>query len=85
MKVIHGKVLETTNDGEGIYYDNILIRSKRRPLNEYTDWDYWVKRISENPNFCPAQFHEDVRCRNENCKNCNHSRTNNNSSHLSGG
>ena len=65
---IHGKILETTNDGEGIYYDNILIRSKRRPLNEYTDWDYWVKRISANPNFCPAVFHEGIRCSNKQCK-----------------
>ena len=57
-----------SDDGEGIYYDNILIMSKRRPLNEWTDWDYWVKRITDNPNFCPAVFHKGIRCSNEQCK-----------------
>ena len=57
--IIHGKQLTITNDGCGIYYDHIIIMDKdgSRKLNEWTDWDYWVKRISNDPNFDPKIYH----------------------------
>ena len=60
---IHGKELTITQDGTGIYYDHIKImdNSGTEKLNEYTDWDYWVDRISKNPNFDPLIFHPDLR------------------------
>ena len=60
---IHGKELSMTNDRSGIYYDNVLIMDNNgsRKLNEYTDWDYWVERITKNPNFNPCAFHPHLR------------------------
>lgn len=57
---IHGKKLEQTNDGDGIYYDNIKITDKRTGLNQYTSFEDWVKIIEENENFDPRAFHPDL-------------------------
>jgi hypothetical protein len=60
---IHGKELTITNDGTGIYYDHILIMDNcgTRLLNEHTDWDYLVKRITNEPNFDPRIYHPNLR------------------------
>jgi len=60
---IHGKELSMTNDGSGIYYDHVLIMDNTgsTKLNEYTDWKYWVERITKNPNFDPCVFHPHLR------------------------
>ena len=58
---IHGKVLKQTCYGKGIYYDNILIMDKSNPqLNEWTNWDYWVDRISKDKDFNPKIFHKGI-------------------------
>lgn len=57
---IHGKELYQTEDGDGIYYDNILITDKRRGLNEYNDFAYWVRVITANPNFDPRKYHPNL-------------------------
>lgn len=57
---IHGKELYQTEDGSAIYYDHILISSKSRKLNEYNDFEYWVKLITANPNFNPRKYHPNL-------------------------
>ena len=52
---INGKELSITNDGDGIYYDHKLIMDRRTGLNEYTDWNYWVNRITNDPEFCACK------------------------------
>lgn len=56
---IHGKELSSHDNGNIIYYDNILIKSISSPkLNEYTNIDYWKNYITLNPDFCGCKYHE---------------------------
>ena len=57
-----------TEDCTGIYYDcvKIMDNSGAEKLNEYTDWAYWVDRISKNPNFDPFVFHPNLRMKERN-------------------
>jgi hypothetical protein len=57
---IHSKKLEQTNDGSGIYYDNIKITDKRTGLNEYTSFEEWIEIISKNENFNPKKYHPEL-------------------------
>lgn len=58
---IHGKKLEQTNDGTGIYYDNILITNKNRDrLNSHLSFNDWVEIIEKNPDFNPKKYHPDL-------------------------
>ena len=72
---IHGKDLESHDYGKIIYYDNKLIRSETQKINTHTDFEYWKKRIEENPDFCAckaAGFFERCPkfvCKKEYCKN----------------
>lgn len=52
---IHGKELESHDYGRIIYYDNKLIRSEIQKINTHTDFEYWKKRIEENPDFCACK------------------------------
>lgn len=55
---IHGKELESHDNGSIIYYDNILIKSVTNPkINEYSTFDDLAKYIEENPDFCGCQYH----------------------------
>ena len=53
---IHGKNLEQTNDGDGIYYDNIKITDKRTGLNENMSFYDWKKLIEKDENFDPKKY-----------------------------
>ena len=57
---IHGKKLEQTNDGTGIYYDNIKITDTRACLNEYYSFEDWVRIITENKDFNPKKYHPEL-------------------------
>lgn len=57
---IHGKQLYQTEDGDGIYYDNILITCRRRGLNAYTSFEDWVRIISKNIDFDPRIYHPNL-------------------------
>ena len=57
---IHGKELHITEDGEGIYYDHILITDTRKGLNKYYSFEDWVRIITNNPNFEPRKFHPNL-------------------------
>ncbi len=58
---IHGKKLEATNDGNGIYYDNILITDKTNDrLNSHLSFKDWVEIISKDENFDPKKYHPNL-------------------------
>lgn len=52
--------LESHDYGNIIYYKNVLIKSKRQGLNEFSTYDEWVEHIHNNPNFCGCQYHDNM-------------------------
>jgi len=38
-------------------------------LNKHTDFKFWQELAKSNPNFCPMQYHERLKCENCNCNN----------------
>jgi len=58
---IHGKQLSITEDGTGIYYDNILITDTNRDrLNSHLSFKDWVAIISKDENFDPKKYHPEL-------------------------
>ncbi len=57
---IHGKELYQTEDGDGIYYDNILITDRRNGLNAYYSFEDWIRIITNNPDFNPRIYHPNL-------------------------
>jgi hypothetical protein len=58
--IIHGKKLEQTQDGDGIYYDNIKISDKRTGLNSHISFDEWSVIISNDEKFNPKKYHPEI-------------------------
>lgn len=58
--IIHNKKLEVTNDGDGIYYDNIKITDKRTGLNSHMNIEDWKNLIEKDKDFNPKKYHPDL-------------------------
>lgn len=58
--------VESHDCGRLVYFNNVLVRNDK--LNSHTNYEYWKKVAEENPNFCPRQFHESLKCKECNCK-----------------
>lgn len=55
---INGKELSSHDGGNIIYYDHILIKSLNNPeLNQFSTLEYWVKYLTNNPDFCGCKYH----------------------------
>lgn len=58
--------VESHDNGRLVYFNNVLVRSN--DLNKLTNFSFWQKVADENPNFCPAQYHKNIKCEKCTCE-----------------